>query len=670
LSAAVAHVIMRGNSACHSSTMLSPLRTLLAAGLLTCAVLCGGARAGELSEHDYFAELPEILTVTRLAQPLSDTPGAVTVIDRDTIRRSGARELADVLRLVPGYLVSGFNGANPMAVYHAPIDETGSRNLVLIDGRPVYSAYQQGDTHRGMMGVLLDDIERIEVLRGSNSAAYGANALFGVINVITRHSADTPGVTVSYSGGSGGIQDNMARIGWGDANASFRLSAGRRKDSGYGNARDDKILSQLHFRGDLRPAPDQDLMLAAGVTQQASGGGFPLGSAQNFDGGNALRTSLWRDAYLHTQWRKQLSATDEIKVTASYDEETYHDAFIYAASPDVTISSSGMGRRVNLELQHQTGISPGLRAVWGGGYKYEDAVSAPLYATNEPISIHEERLFGNLEWRPHERWLINAGGFWGRHSRKGGYFSPRLMANIKVTEDHSLRAGITEAERMPTLFEMKADVRFYPGGILFPHTVARNNVTTEKLESREIGYFGNIREWHMTLDVRGYIERMRDKIDRDTYVIPPNPKVNDFVNRAGFKTRGLEYQFRWKPLTGTEIWLNQNFQHFIWDDPNQKGKNVPPTHATTLALFQRLPAGLDLSVMFHSLGAMNWRGTNEQLPNLHRTDIRLAYPFRIGSTRAEAAVVVQAANGSYPEFLPSENFKFERRAFGTLRLEF
>ena len=81
----------------------------------------GAAHADDaITEDDYFGTLPVVLTVSRLAQPISDTPGAVTVIDRDKIRRSGARDVTDLLRLVPGYLVSGWNGANPNAAYHAP----------------------------------------------------------------------------------------------------------------------------------------------------------------------------------------------------------------------------------------------------------------------------------------------------------------------------------------------------------------------------------------------------------------------------------------------------------------------------------------------------------------------------------------------------------------------
>ena len=642
--------------------MHHPFRSLTS--LLCALVASGGVLAAEFSEQDYYSELPVVLTVSRLAQPLSETPGAVTIIDKEIIRRSGARELADVLRLVPGYLVSGWNGAHPSASYHLPLDDYGVRNLVLIDGRPVYSSFNLGDTHRGMMGVLLEDIERIEVLRGSNSAAYGANAMLGVINIITRHTADTQGAEVSVTSGQAGVNDNMARIGWGDEAASFRLTTGRRSDSGYQGLNDSKIVSQLHLRGDLRPAIDNELMIKAGVTQLSSGEGFP-GSA-----GNSERTAYMRGFYLHGQWRRQLSATDEIKISASFDEETFRDAVPHALDPRVTLDNGGRGRRTNLEFQHQLGISPQLRAVWGAGYKYEEALSPPLYARQTAVSFHEERLFGNFEWRPHPQWLINAGGFWGRHSWKGSYFSPRLMANLHVMPDHTLRAGVTESTRMPTLFELAGDVRY-------PPTAVRTYFATGKLEqetlfSQELGYFGNFRDWRMTLDVRVFSERMKDRAvlvrncSAPGYILP----VACIINGTALEARGLEYQLRWKPLRDTEIWVNQTFTRVIRDISDDKG--FPPTRATTIALFQKLPRDFDLSVIFHTTGAMSWANyeAKDILPAMHRVDLRLAYPFRIGSTRAEAAVTVQAANGSYPEYRPRPEYLFDRRAYGTLRFEF
>lgn len=660
------------------------LRICLLASLV-CASVGRDASATELSEQDYFSELPVVLTVSRLAQPLNETPGAVTVIDHETIRRSGARELTDVLRLVPGYIVGGWNGANPSAAYHAPLDSEGSRNLVLIDGRPVYSAYYLGDTHRGMMGMLLDDIERIEVLRGSNSAAYGANAMFGVINIITRHTADTHGAELSVTSGNGGVNDNQARIGWGNDTASFRLSTGRRSDNGYLNAYDDKTVSQLHFRGDLRPAHDQELMLESGITQSSAGEGFPG------DVGNPTRTINWRDFYLHGVWQRQLSGTEQIKLTANFEEEKLDDAYVYARDPSVTISTSGRGRRLNLELQHQLGISDQLRAVWGMGYKHEEALSPALYFRNDAVSIDEERLFGNFEWHPHSQWFINAGGFWGNHSWKGGYFSPRLMANFLASPDHTFRVGVTESTRMPTLFELASDVRWYATNSLNQLTgiyrfiwqqhipirpyLSSGTVSSEQLLTHEIGYFGNFRTWHLTLDVRAYAEDMKNLMAKQQNLpadILFNGKgIYDFTNGPGLTTRGVEYQLRWKPQTDTEIWVNQSFERTTWKsgvaDPDA---NLPPSHASTLALFQKLPLNLDLSLMYHSIGAMTWGNAANTLPASHRLDARLALPFRIGSTKAEAAFTVQAVDGGNPEYLLGKNFTSERRAFGTLRLEF
>jgi len=668
---------------------------------------CPGWSA-ELSERDYFSELPTVLTVSRLAQSLNETPGAVTVLDRETIRRSGARELVDVLRLVPGYLVGGHNGANLTAAYHMPLDDFGIRNLVLIDGRPVYSAYYFGGTSGGMMGVLLDDIERIEVLRGSNSAAYGANAMFGVINVITRNSADTYGLSISATRGEGGIKDNYARIGWGNEQASFRISTGRRSDSGYGNAHDDKTISQLHFRGDLRPAHDQELMFVAGIAELAAGEGFAGNQ------GNPARTVGWRNAYLQGQWKRQFSESNEIRLTASYDEETFDDSFVHAVDPSILVSSSGLGRRLNLELQHTLGFTSDLRAVWGFGYKYEDARSRPLYATGDTVSIHEERFFGNLEWRFHPQWVLNAGGFAGFHSDKGNYFSPRLMANFHVLPDHTLRAGLTESSRMPTLFELASDVRVYPQNwaALFATSstsnriaamMARSNlpfrlfysdgrVTEERLEAQELGYFGNFRQWNMTIDVRAYSEKVRDLIVTNNhgsapgYVYPNNPlvvfvegvlgtplvgssvPVITFGNMNGFKTRGLEYQLRWKPFSGTELWVNQAFERTHW--AANADRPMPPTHATTIAWFQKLPHDFDFSLIHQSLGAMTWNKAEDRLPSRRQLDMRLAKQFRIGSSRAEAALAVQAANGSLPAYQTGTGFMLERRAFATLRFEF
>ena len=130
-----------------------------------------------VSESDYLADVPTVLSVSRLAQALDDTPGAVTILDRNFIRMTGARDVVDVLRFVPGFqTTSAFETDAPMATYHGRNDDWANRIQVLVDGRSVYSSLQQGSAGIGWQTLAMDDIERIEVLRGSNSATYGARA--------------------------------------------------------------------------------------------------------------------------------------------------------------------------------------------------------------------------------------------------------------------------------------------------------------------------------------------------------------------------------------------------------------------------------------------------------------------------------------------------------------
>lgn len=621
------------------------------------------------TEEDYFAHVPVVLTASRLDQPLNEAPGAITVIDRHTIRLSGARTLVEVMRLVPGYLAGGWNGANPLASYHIPIDDYGTRNLVLIDGRSVYATSYLGDTHRGMMDVMLEDIERIEVLRGANSAAYGANAMFGVINIITRHSADTVGGELSVSTGGNGIRDRRARIGVGDETASFRLSIGEQRDSGYLNAYDDRRLGQVNLRADFKPTLSDDVMVAMGVSYLDGGEGYSA-----TDQGNPFHTVHTRDTHWQGEWRRQLNERDELKVSANYMEDRLVDVAEVPGLPGVIMDYSGMGRRTNLEVQHKATLSSQVRAVVGAGHKEEKARSYPLYATHDWRSFRESRVFGTVEWRATPQWLINTGVFVGQHSRVGTYTVPRFMVNWMPSAEHTVRVGVTESIRAPNLSELDGDVRIYsPTGVLLAQEFgATGRVKPEELRSTEIGYVGRFPNQSLTLDARLYHERM-DKIIKVSRYDNPVTGLNtrDYVNLTGLTMVGLEYQLRWKPFSNTELWLNQSYADLKWDDArlDDRDERRPPKHATLIGVFQRLPGDWQLSVIHERLGGMTFRDNRDWMPFSHRTDVRLAYPFRIGTSKAEAAFTVQSVEGDRPFFLVRRNFELARKSFLTLRVE-
>ena len=128
-----------------------------------------------ITEDDLFAEIDTISGVTHLQQDLQQVPAAVTIIDRRTIESSTAVDLLDIFRLVPGFQVYFHHANKPGVAYHAPGGEYSRRLEVKIDGRSVYEPLLSS-VEWNTLGIELDDIEYIEVVRGSNSAADGSNA--------------------------------------------------------------------------------------------------------------------------------------------------------------------------------------------------------------------------------------------------------------------------------------------------------------------------------------------------------------------------------------------------------------------------------------------------------------------------------------------------------------
>ena len=650
--------------------MLTQRMLLVAATTITAVSV---ALAAGTSESDFLADLPVVYSVTRLPQALADTPGAVTVIDREMIRQSGARELADLLRLVPGYLVSGWNGANPVGLYHSVLDEFGTRNQVLIDGRSVYSSFYQGDTHRGTMGVVLEDVERIEVLRGSNSAAYGANAFLGVINIVTRDAADSLGAMVSMTGGDNGVADTSARIGWAtdNANASFRLSAAQRKDNGYLNAFDDKHFTQAHLRGDIKTSSKSDLTLAAGTSELKSGEGF-VGNPNNLQ-----RTTVWTDAYVHARWRYSIAANEEFMLSGFAATEEIEDRYGFPPVPGVVIDSGGKGQRMKLEAQHILPLMPGLRLAWGGAVQRETVKSRPLYAVDK-LSFQTLQLFGNAEWIPHPQWVINSGLFVERHEKAGTQLAPRLALNFKLSPTHTLRAIATRAFRQPTSFELAGDVRYYLGNLQLGRGVrASGKAGAEVLETVELGYLGEFPQQRAVLDVRLFRERTKDLLRRNQIVVLPalpatGTAATDFDNLTGPTITGLEYQLRWKPWDGADLILNQAFMRPTVEDflYTREYLGNTPRHIGTLALMQQIGQRVDLSIIATKTDTVTWRGADDRIDAGTRVDLRAAYRFAIGSTRAEFALTMQAANGAQLTHLPRKNFEFDRHVFATLKLAF
>jgi len=177
-----------------------------------------------------------VLTATRLKQSAAAVPGSMTVIDSELIKASGARDIAELLRLVPGMMV-GYTSGNQAAVnYHGTNASDARRMQVLIDGRSVYRA-GLATVDWSDIPVAMEDIERIEVFRGPNTVSYGANALMAVVNILTRSPADSHGSRVKVVRGERGINDFYASQGVGWETGDLRLSMSGQQDDGFDTTR-------------------------------------------------------------------------------------------------------------------------------------------------------------------------------------------------------------------------------------------------------------------------------------------------------------------------------------------------------------------------------------------------------------------------------------------------
>lgn len=189
------------------------------------------------------------------------------------IRASGFREIGDLLRLVPGVFVSSTNTGQPAVAFHGFGEEYNLGIQVLVDGRRIASPVRYGGASFSALGVSIDDIERIEVFRGANSAAFGTNATRGLVNIITRAPRESQGFALLAAAGTDGIRDEFLRFGGAHRDGTYRLTIGRRRDNGFADISDDMRVNTIDFLGDLALGRRSSLSLSAGGVTDGSGTG-------------------------------------------------------------------------------------------------------------------------------------------------------------------------------------------------------------------------------------------------------------------------------------------------------------------------------------------------------------------------------------------------------------
>ena len=588
----------------------------------------------------------EVTTVSRVPTLLSQTPAAVQVITAEDIRRSGASTLAEALRLAPNLQVAqvnahdwaitarGFNGASV---------NTGSlanKLLVMIDGRSVYTPLF-GGVFWDAQHVPLDDVERIEVVSGPGGTLWGANAVNGVINVITKHAQDTHGGRATLASGSTLEKFGALRYG-GAAGADFHYRVHAQHigmdgtTRGGGDGHDEWTLTQAGVRTDYR-ASDASTLTIQGDAYEGH-----AGDPENvyINGQNVL--ARWtRASSPRAEWTAQL----------------YFDRTVRA------FPTSGFNEQLetaDFDFQHR--IATGARnvIVWGGGYRHmrddvRDGASFSFPPAQRTMRLTSAFVQDELTL-PGNALKLSFGAKLEHNSFSGLETQPSVRVAWTPPGNQMAWAAVSRAVRSPARFDTDLRTRTTAGNPEF---------AAEKVVAYEAGYRIGSRE-SFSVSLAAFHNRYRDI--RSINANPAAPPALIFDNdleatSSGAELSGAYQPAKWWYLRGGYTYLEKSFDIV---DPrvvsiSDAFEAQDPSHQMLIQSLMDLPRDFELDVVARYVHEIPATAISPTIRSYATADVRLGW--RVSSW--QLAVIGRNLGGSHPEFAsPVVSYEIPRAVEG------
>lgn len=614
---------------------------------------------------------PEVITATRLKQSLFDSPASVTVIDRAMIKASGARELPDILRLVPGMVVGRESGSEAYVLYHGTNAGGARRMQVQINGRSVYEAALARVDYIGLPFDVAE-IERIEVVRGPSSAAHGANSFFAVINIITQHPQDVSKAELLVRSGDNGINDGFARFAGQAGNVDWSLSLMHRQDDGYDTNltrgtpyQDDKRVQGMNFQTFQPLANDGELGFSGGFSRMVA----EQSRRNDVSIYRELPVATFDNGFLTLDWRQPWSAHNEAKLQTSISTLRRDEPWLvklpyllvspelgalYSQDPDLAdralndpagtctgpafltnaalrnacllgvselfagggelqeidyrTSQNYQEQRTAIELSNTWVPNESLRMVLGA--ELNDKRASSEIFLNGTVSNRSVNYFTHGEWRFAPNWLLNLGGNLEDDETVGRFFSPRAALNWRFLPDHSLRLVHARAVRTPDIIETSADWRYVArtedrsmsdkDGLFYITAKSEGSPKTERIKSSELGYYGELRDIGLALDIRLFYDELKlvdNQIEIDGFELS---ELNDYLRT------GIELESSWRFAANDQLRLT--YTHIDLrdlDNANNGNVNFLPRHLGTLGWLHHDAQGWQGSLIYGFYNNLN-----------------------------------------------------------------
>ncbi|ROT99652.1 TonB-dependent receptor [Marinobacter sp. R17] len=664
--------------------------------------------------YDFVLEqpIPEVLSTTKLRQPKSRVPGTTTVIQGELIRDLGILNIWEVFRLVPGMTVGFVQSNRPVVSYHGTVADEQRRLQVQIDGRTAYQP-NLADVDWHAMPVPLENIERIEVTRGPNAAAYGINAFLATINIITKSPQDTHGVNLRVRAGDHGYKQAYGSVGDQVGHYDWRLSYSRRESEGFDyrfyNPDDTSVkegerktfndsyrFNTLNYDSILNIDPDNALDIRLGYSDV-----YDEEDAQQYGeefGIQGIPAETGDDYYLQAKWTHTLSDRHFFHVQASYQDYNRRQRWRSCIPAGTNVGGTVLPlelcansnqdideNRLEFEIQDTFALNDNLRFVNGGGYR-EDRFDSDTYFNGEG-SNYQTLLFSNIEYTPIHWVTFNAGASWEQTTAlDDDFISPRFAINFQLTENQTLRFVFSKAVRTPDAFEQGADwgyratdvtpeaaYGFLEGQRLLDFQ-APGDLHEETIISREISYFIQHRMGMglFSTEVKFFHDSLRDIISG---VISADGSW-DLCNCVALDQQGIEIEssleYQQSQFRLTYAYMDQNSEYRGPPPPlgeNQEKRYIRLQNRLTaensgsFAWIQRFPRSVTTSAAYYIASDLG-----EYLYD--RIDARVAKSFYLPHSTVELAAIMHYYPHDDPIMYPDNQYENQTQFFFEASVKF
>jgi iron complex outermembrane recepter protein len=600
----------------------------------------------------------DITTASRRETPVDRIAAAVSVITRDDIRRSGATTIADALLLADGVNVSRATNGTWAISPRGFNQTTANKLLVMVDGLTQYSPLYAG-VFWNTLDYVLEDIERIEVIRGPGGVLWGANAVNGVVNIITRSARDTAGGFASLAAGTGANGITEFRYGGAPSGGSAWRAYGKFANRGAqqfasGNSSGDAIRrGQTGFRMDGGSPTATNWLIKGDLFHSADD--FPTSDSGAFTTGG-----------LQARWSRPLTATSRFTLQSYYRHEYRRVPLqLTHAINTVDVDALHLWELPRHEFVSGAGFRVNADTTEGGTLRFD-----PVDRTYRVGSVFAQDEFMVVP----DRVFLTLGAKWEHNAFSGGEFQPNIRGRVRLPRNQMAWAAVSRAVRRPTRFEddliipvpAGSNLPFPAGATVFQGS---DDFESESLIAIEGGYRAQTFSF-LSLDLavfRHRVDELRSQEGPVSGVIPIT-----FGNSLIGHVHGIEAAANVQPFG---VWRT-HLSYTLLDSSTERtpgsrdrggaSEANDPRHQFSLRSSVDLPAKVQLDAMLRSLSAL----PNPIVPAFTELSLRVGW---LPTSRVEVWVVGQdLLHDHHPEFgspLPTR-VEFERSLRAGLALRF